>query len=410
MTLKEKSERYGEFLLLMDSTRKNKRYGHDSVAHEVHWATQTYRDIQGRFDKTFRVDGHYAFLASVPTWREIIATSFGGRMTDHELCDPLEPYFEMELHPRSYNNRKGKGCQAAINRVMEDIYEVSEGFTKPCRIIKWDLAGYFPNAICNLMEKCFDDVIEKYRSELTDKYGENYPNYLRWLAMICVHCNPAAHCELRTPKIFWKWHIKPEKSVLAKPFGTGAPIGRLPSQKSMGLYINDELVWLNDDCGVRSTLFMDDCVMVVPEELHQYTLSLFPELRRRLGEKGVKLNEKKFYDQSFQHGLEFLGSHIRPNRIHLNAKTVSRCKGKIMTMNNIKDKEAALEHFISSINSYFGLLKNRTDYYKIFELMRIIDLEWWQYCYYNVRKQCITAIPSQSHRQRICRKYHIKLN
>ena len=68
MTLKEKSERYGEFLLLMDSTRKNKRYGHDSVAHEVHWATQTYRDLQGRFDKTFRVDGHYAFLASVPTW------------------------------------------------------------------------------------------------------------------------------------------------------------------------------------------------------------------------------------------------------------------------------------------------------------------------------------------------------
>ena len=410
MTLKEKSERYGEFLLLMDSTRKNKRYGHDSVAHEVHWATETYRDIQARFDKTFRVDGHYAFLASVPTWREIIATSFSGRMTDHELCDPLEPYFEMELHPRSYNNRKGKGCQAAINRVMEDIYEVSEGFTKPCRIIKWDLAGYFPNAICNLMEKCFDDVIEKYRSELADKYGKNYPNYLRWLAMICLHCNPAAHCELRTPKIFWKWHIKPEKSVLAKPFGTGAPIGRLPSQKSMGLYINDELVWLNDDCGVRSTLFMDDCVMVVPEELHQYTLSLFPELRRRLGEKGVKLNEKKFYDQPFQHGLEFLGSHIRPNRIHLNAKTVSRCKGKIMAMNSIKDKEAALEHFISSINSYFGLLKNRTDYYKIFELMRMIDLEWWQYCYYNVRKQCVTAIPSQSHRQRICRKYHIKLN
>ena len=407
MTLREKSERYGKFLQLMDSTRKNKRYGHDSVAHEIVWATATFRDIQARFDKTFRVDGHYAFLASIPMWREIIATSFSGRMADHELCDPLEPYFELELHPNSYNNRKEKGCQAAINKVMEDIYEVSEGYTKPCRIIKWDLSGYFPNAVCNIMEKCFLDVIEKYREDIALQYGEDYPDYLRWLTMICIHCNPAAHCELRTPKHYWREHIKPEKSVLQKPEGIGAPIGRLPSQKSMGLYINDELCWLNDDCGVRSTLFMDDCVMVVPEELHQYTLSLFPELRRRLGEKGVKLNEKKFYDQPFQHGLEFLGSHIRPNRIHLNAKTIARCKGKIIQMNAVRNKEKHLEHFLASMNSYFGLLKNRTDYYKIFELMRMVDLEWLDYCYYNTRKKCISAIPSQSHKARLLRKYNI---
>ena len=408
MTLKEKSERYGSFLRLMDSTRKNKRYGHDSVAHEIRWAAATYQDIQARFDYTFRVDGHYAFLASIPTWREIIATTFSGRMADHELCDPLEPYFERELHPNSYNNRVGKGCQAAINKVMEDIYEVSNGFTEPCRIIKWDLSGYFPNAICNNMERCFVDVIEKYRDEIAADYGNDYPDYLRWLTMICVHCNPAAHCELRTPKYLWHKHIKPEKSVLSKDEGIGAPIGRLPSQKSMGLYINDELRWLNDDCGICSTLFMDDCVMVVPERLHQYALSLFPELRKRLAAKGVRLNDKKFYDQPYQHGLEFLGSHLRPNRIHLNAKTIARCKGKIMQMNATKNKERWLEHFVASMNSYFGLLKNRTDYYKIIQLLRMVDLEWWDYCYYNVKKKCITADDSQSHRRRLERKYKIK--
>ena len=407
MTLKEKAERYGSFLQLMDSTRKNKRYGRDSVAHEVHWATVTFRDIRARFDRSFRVDGHYAFLASVPKWREIIATTFSGRMADHELCDPLEPYFEMELHPSSYNNRKGKGCQAAINKVMEDIFEVSNGFTDPCRIIKWDLNGFFPHAICNVMEKCFVDIIEKYREDIALLHGKDYPDYLRWLAMICVHCNPAAHCELRTPKKFWREHIKPEKSVLAKPFGIGAPIGRLPSQKAMGLYINDELKWLVDECGIRATLFMDDCVMVVPERLHQYALSLFPELRRRLAAKGVILNERKFYDQPYQHGLEFLGSHIRPNRIHLNAKTVGRCESKILQMNEERDKELMLENFIASMNIYFGLLKNRTDYYKIFDLMRMVSLEWWDFCYYNVKKKCITADNSQSHKARLSRKYNI---
>lgn len=407
MTLKEKSERYGRFLELMDSTRRNKRYGRDSVAHEVHWACETYRDIEMRFSLTFRVDSHYAFLASIPTWREIIATIFNGRMADHELCDPLEPYFEQVLHPRTYNNRVGKGSQAAINQVMEDIYEVSEGFTKPCRIIKWDLSGFFPNAICSTMEWYINQVIEQFRTELAAEYGDWFPNYLKWLSMICINCNPAAHCELRTPKHYWREHIKPEKSVLQKPEGIGAPIGRLPSQKAMGLYINDEIRWINDECGIRATLFMDDCVMVVEERLHQYALSLFPELRKRLAAKGTKLNEKKFYDQPYQHGLEFLGSHIRPNRVHLNASTISRCKAKIMEMNSCKDKEMELEHFLSSINSYFGLLKNCTDYYKILELLRMVDLEWWSYCYFNIKKKCISAVPSQGYKQRIYKRYNI---
>jgi hypothetical protein len=409
MTLQEKSERYGKFLELMDSTRKNKRYGKDSVAHEICWATKTFRDLQQRFDYTFRINGHYAFLTSIPKWREIIATNFSGRMTDHELCDPLEPYFEETLHGRTYNNRKGMGSQKAINQVMEDIFEVSNGFTEPCRIIKWDLAGFFPNAVWGVMEKCFTDVIDNNRDRIAEEHGEWFVDYLKWLTMITINCNPAAHSELRTPKCFWAEHIKPEKSIFTKDEGIGAPIGRLPSQKAMGLYINDDIQWLNDECGIKSTLFMDDCTMIVPERLHRYALSLFPELRKRLAAKGIRLNEKKFYDQPYKHGLEFLGSHIRPNRIHLNAKTINRCKAKIMEMNRCKDKEKELEHFLASMNSYFGLLKNRTDYYKMFELLRMVDLEWWHYCYYNVRKKCLTAVPSQSHKMRLCRKYGIKV-
>lgn len=408
MTLQEKADRYGQFLELMDATRKNKRHGKDSVAHEVHWAAQTFRDFQARLDRTFRVNEHYAFLASIPTWREILATDFCGRMADHELCDPLEPYFEETLHERTYNNRVGKGCQSAINQVMEDIFEVSQGYTQPCRIIKWDLSGFFPNAVWDIMEDCFADILERNRADIDAGHGEGYTDYLRWLAMVIIHCNPAQHCELRTPKHFWAEHIKPEKSVLNKPEGIGAPIGRLPSQKAMGLYINDEIRWINDECGIKATLFMDDCVMIVPEERHEYALSLFPVLRERLGRKGVRLNEKKFYDQPYRHGLEFLGSHIRPNRLHLNAKTIARCKDKIRAFNAVRDKEAELERFLSCMNSYIGLLKNRTDYIKIMRLLRMVDLEWWHYCYWNVRKQCITAVPSQNHRERITRKFNLK--
>lgn len=64
----------------------------------------------------------------------------------------------------------------------------------------------------------------------------------------------------------------------------------------MGLYINNEILWLTNECGIKLVCFVDDIVFVIPEELHQYFLSQLPKLRKKLAMKGVTLNEKKFYD------------------------------------------------------------------------------------------------------------------
>ena len=159
----------------------------------------------------------------------------------------------------------------------------------------------------------------------------------------------------------------------------GAPIGRMSSQNVMGLYLNDEVRWLNNECGIRSTLFMDDCVEVVPEHLHQYALSLFPELRRRLAIKGVILNEKKFYDQPYKHGLEFLGSHIHPWSIILNDKTWARCLERIV------------------------------EYNRIMQLKAEIGDDWWQWLDWNQRRSCVVSKPQHTFRARLNDKYHLKL-
>ena len=120
---------YTFMLATVRNARRNKRYGRDCAEFERLWAPSLVRMMRQLQDKTFRVDRNYAFLVSKPKWREIFATSFEGRVADHLLCDTLAPYIERELHPRTFNNRKGMGAQAAINRVIEDIYEVSEGYT-----------------------------------------------------------------------------------------------------------------------------------------------------------------------------------------------------------------------------------------------------------------------------------------
>lgn len=402
---------FSMLLGLMFSTRRNKRYGRDSMAFEVNWPPLLVRMMRGLMARTFRILHNYTFLTSIPNWREIFATEFAGRLADHLLCDTLKPYIERTLHPRTFNNREGMGSQAAMNQVIEDICEVSQGYTQTAWIIKWDLAGFFPNAVCTHMEYGFARVVDTYQDEIAAQYGEWMPSFLKWLAMITIHCCPAKHYERRTPKYLWDQHIKPEKSILNKPDGIGVPIGRMTSQTGMGLYINDEVAWLNDECGIRTTVFMDDGVMVVADEMKPYALSLLPELRKRLAAKGVRMNEHKFYCQQHWKGLEFLGSHIHPWSIILNDVTWSRCIARIHEYNQlpVEDKYRELDHFISTVNSYTGLLKNRTSYHRIMKIKQTIGNDWWKWLEWDRRRLCVVSKPLHTFRRRINRKYKLKL-
>ena len=408
-TLMTDEQFFSLLLRIMRKARRNKRYGKECAAFELDWASSLVSMLRALKEKTYRVDHNYAFLTSVPTWREIFATSFDGRIADLLLCLPLSPYIEKELHPRTFNNRKCMGAQAAINRVIDDIYEVSEGYTQPARIIKWDLKGFFPNAVCDIVERGFAGVIDKYQEDIASDYGPEMPGFLRWLAMVCIHCYPASHCELRTPRRLWKEHIPPEKSLFSKPPGKGTPIGRFASQEGMGLYMNDDVIWLNEECGIRSTLFMDDCVMVVPERLHSYALSLFPVLRQRFAAKGVRMNEKKFYDQPYQYGFEFLGSHIKSYRVHINNDTFGRATGRVREFNALANKYDYIDALVSSINSYTGLLKNRTDFKRLQDLCRSIAPQWWSMCEWDARRQCLVCRPGYTIRERLNMKYNLHL-
>lgn len=384
-------------------TRRNKRYGRDAMAYEMQWVSNLVREWRARLDKSLRVRHNYAFLVSIPRWREIMATEMTGRLMDHEICEVAIPAAEQVLSSRSFNNRKGKGAQAALNTLIETIYQVSEGDTVPCRIIKLDLKGYFPNARWG--------VAERELCRVLDLAGEDPERtaYLKWLTMLAVNGNPAGHCERRTPVWLWDRHIDPEKSLFQKPEGVGAAIGRLIWQTAMGLYMNDEVRWLTEQMGIPAVVFVDDIVMVVPERLHGYALALVAVLRGKLAAKGVRLNERKFYDQPHGHGVEFLGSHVRPGRVHLNDKTYAQALTRVRELNQVEDKAAAIDTFLSSMNSYFGLLKQRTDYRRLLRLRDEIAPDWWQYLRWDDRRKCVTTQPYWSWTARMDRKYHLNL-
>lgn len=360
------------------NARRHNRYGKDAAEFEANWCPNLVRMMETLKRRDLRVDRNYTFLVSVPKWREIFATDFAGRVADHLLCDILAPYVEHELHERTFNNRPGMGLDGAINRVIEDIAEVSLGYTRTAWVIKWDLKGFFPNANCDYMERCFCEIIDRYSDDISARYGDEMAAMLRWLAMITIQCNPTAHCERLTPLHMWRDHIRPDKSLFTKAPGRGVPIGRMTSQIGMGLYINSEVQWLNTVAGLRTTLFMDDGVIVVPDEQKDYALTILSELRQRFREKGVEMNERKFYCQQYWKGLEFLGSHIRPGRIILNDATWHRCLSSIARLNATPErlKPRLAPHLVATVNSYMGLLRRRTSYKRIKTLRRRVNEVW----------------------------------
>lgn len=401
------------FELLMQSmmtTRKNKRYGKDSVEFEQDWPTNIVRFKDMLEKREFSITENYAFLTSYPKWREIFATFFQGRIADHILCDTLMPYIDMELHPMTFNNRVGKGSQAAINQAIENVYAASQGYTQSAWVIKWDLKGFFPNAVCDIMQRMFEEVIQKYQERIIADHGIWMYDTLLWFSRVCIQSNPADHCILRTPWYLWAGHIDPEKSLFFRDYGVGVPIGRMSSQIGMGLYINDEVRWLNDECKIPTVVFMDDGLSVVPDELKDYALSLIPELRRRLAAKGVKMNDKKFYCQQYWKGFEFLGSHIKPHRIILNDKTYARVIERVKQYNALsrREKYDRIENFISTINSYTGLLKGRSSYNRIMHIRELIDEQWWEWLVWNDKRFCINYKPEHSFGIRASIKYNLK--
>ena len=131
------------------------------------------------------------------------------------------------------------------------------------------------------------------------------------------------------------------------------------------------------------------------------------KLYDRLTAKGVTLNEKKFYDQPATKGCEFLGSHIRPNRIHINNKTYDNANRSIEKLNDSRYKD--IDGMVSTFNSYSGLLKNRTDYKRLIELKDKLLPVWWQWLEWDERRLCITYKKGFTTNERLNSKYNLNL-
>lgn len=276
--------------------------------------------------------------------REVFAAEPSLKVMMAYALSNISPIIESHLSTRTFNNRIGMGAHLAVNTVANDIYEVSQGYTKPCWIIKVDYKGYFPNMNRDVAWDMISEIVKR------EYYKYDKPDILYCLKAACF-CDPK-HSRRKSP--LWEWNDYPQyKSVYRRPDGIGGMIGFTFWQTVASLYPHEVDRFVETDMSEHFARYVDDTVIVTDNK--EMTLAMIPALRDKLSQIGITLHPHKFYCQPYQHGVEFLGYRILPERIHLKRHTINRAFEVAASV------DRGRRNYLDSINSYLGMIKGTSD-------------------------------------------------
>ena len=349
--------------------RKHNRRSADMIPYEYDRCVNICSLTSAMNAKSYTPDSNYSYVnnrGSKP--REVFAAEPDLKTTMAFLLDRIGPLIEIHMSPHTYNNRVGMGVQAAVNKVIENIYACSEGYTKDVWIIKYDFEGYFPNINRDI-------AFEQLRQIVQKEYHGIDKDEVFYSLMVSIYTDPE-RAYRRSPIYEWK-KIKKEKSVYTKAPGHGALIGFPLWQIETSLYpveIDDFVSQYITPYYVR---YVDDSVLVVDNK--EMALSMMEEVRRLCAKLEITMHPRKFYCQPYQRGLEFLGYHIRPLRVHLNRRIVNRA------FMAAKDRIKSNPKFVDSINSYLGMIKSTSDIYISRKLLDSITRKGIKKDYVNLK-------------------------
>lgn len=377
------------------TARKNKRRSADQVEFELHWESRLWQLYQHIVSRSVQPTA-YTFIVDNPKPREVFASDMETRILHHYLDIRLRPIFERRLSAHTFNNRVGMGQNAIQNALISDIYEKSHGYTRDAWVVKIDLKGCFPNIRQDIAYRQLEELI------LDDYEGEDRDELL-YMLQLCIYSYPAQHCYRKSP--YSKWSLIPkEKSLFCKPPGVGAAIGHLIWQNAVNYYFHGLDEWAIEN-GIRMERFVDDMYFVTDSK--EVFLAQVPFFRQKLAELGASINERKFYCQHWSKGIECVGVHIKRDHVLLNHRIYRNAIKKIREMNR-RVHPSRVDHLLTSMNSYMGMMKNLNGYRLVKRMLRELKPQWFEYVGFNRRRVCLQARKGYSRRDLIIKRFNLK--
>lgn len=361
--------------------RKKKRNTCNALAFESDYerrCVELWREINSG---TYHPSRSIAFIVTKPVKREIFAADFRDRVVHHLIARRIIPLLEEQFITDSYSTRKGKGTLYGIRKVEEHIRRCSDNYTSDCYILKIDIRSFF----MKISKQRLYDITAAF---LRERYKGGDLPMLLYLLRETVFNRPEKNCIRKTPPGSWRGLPK-DKSLFHSDGSCGLPIGNLTSQL-LALNFLDELDHLViERWGVEHYgRYVDDMVLVHPSKEH--LLAVKDRIAEWLSAHGLSLHPRKIYLQHFSKGVLFIGGMVLPGRKYLSKRTVGFCYDAIDRLNRLAASSPDYvfthgEEFVSTVNSYLGMMRHFASYNLRRKVMMRVGKEWWQVVYFSGR-------------------------
>ena len=364
--------------------RKNKSRTISASEFEVHYEENLIELHKEIVEGTYTQRPSITFVITKPDYREIFAANFRDRIVHHWIRQRIEPLFEQQMIPTTFNCRKGEGTLAAQMYVAQAIRGVSANYTRDCYVMKLDIKGFFMSIdrqrICN-----------KVVSFVADRYHEEDADTLLFLLQKVLLNAPEMNCARRGDVRLWR-HIKPHKSLFTNGDGKGLPIGDLVVQMAANLLLDNTDHFITETLGITMARYVDDMVLI--SDSKQRLLDAVPMIRQYLQQTaGVTLHPDKFYLQHYSKGVKFIGAVAKRGRTYISNRTVNNAFATVRKFNRDKCSKARAADLAASVNSYLGLMCHHATFNIRKRLVKAIAPAWHKYIVVDKDYRKINIIP-----------------
>ncbi len=358
--------------------RGNKRNTHNALSFEVDYENNLVQLCNDLNNNHYKIGRSIAFIVKKPVIREIFAADFRDRVVHHLIINKLNPLFEKEFILDSYACRVGKGTHYGIKRVAGFIQNCSHNYTGDCYILKLDILGFF----MHINRFILFERLEKF---IQVKYQKPDKELLIQLCKEIIFNEPTQNCTIKGCTKNWEG-LPNNKSLFHSAPGCGLPIGNLTSQVFANFYMNSLDHFIKYDMGIKYYgRYVDDFVIIHPDK--KYLKMIIPLLTSYLSTTlQLTLHPKKQYLQHYTKGVRFLGTVIKPNRIYIGNRTKGNFYMAIQKQNKVVENNIIqleqLNQFLSSMNSYLGIMKHYKTYrLRMGMLLKYLNPQWLKYVY-----------------------------
>lgn len=385
-----------------DGCASNKIRSADCVYFSLHKARDLVRLLYDFLDHSL-VPMLYGIVAPRPQPREVIACLMQGKITQYYFDVRVRPKVENRLTDRTFNNRIGYGPEVCLARLMQDILEVSENYTKDAWLITRDITAFFPSTNLDRSYNNYRNLIEECWPK-----GEERDDLL-YILLRVNYSYPSENTRLRSHPSKWEPIRKAGKSVIFDcQEGRGACLGNQFWQVEKNFDLAEFDRWQIEECGMRYGRFVDDMYWVV-DNLEAGLAHVALSEKKLYEEYGYRMHPKKRYQQHVKLGGKFIGTWIKGYRMYVGNRVVRHAEESIRKWNRMASP-SMLWHFLQSINSYLGIMKHRNAYRIIRNLVDMISPKWLRYCHFDEKRRCFVANEGYGQNDILLRKYHFKLH